>query len=373
MIEDAQAARSSTYLSEGERLLDDERGPADALGLASWDILHDHVVRLRAALAGVPCEHARIRVGIGACQLAGGRPLRRVSATVRLAVRRRGVLSPILWQAGGLSADLDAWTAELAAMLPNELRAIEIGEALAEPWTGTVVLDPWVASLLVHECIGHTSEADNYLDYARPHGLVLGYRWARAALTVVDDPTAPGRIGSYEADDEGQPARRTTVVDDGIWTELLHDRLSAATLAADRSGNGRRVVGAAAPLPRMSVLMALPGAHAVERLVGEVSNGWYCSGSWGAGSMGRRFVLRPTYARRIRDGRLCDEYLRRFDLRGDKFATIAAVDAVGDDTRCFDPAFGCDKNGQDDLPVSFGAPHLRLRDITLVPLPPRRS
>lgn len=373
MSEDAEASRSCTCSGDDERVMDWQRGPADALGLAPWPLLHGAVLRLRSALNDVPYERARIRVETRARRLAGGRPVSRFAATVRLAVRGPATLSPVLWQKGGVDLDADAWAAELTTMLPHELRAVAIGEPLAAPWTGTVVLEPWTASLLVHECIGHTSEADNYLDYARPAGFALGHRWCHAALTVVDDPTTPGCIGSYALDDEGQPARATTVVRDGVWTELLHDRASAAALGAERSGNGRRVVGAARPLPRMSVLVARPGDHPLERLLGEVEDGWYCAGSWGAGSMGRRFVLRPTHARRIRDGRLCDEYLRRFDLRGDKLDTIAAIDAVADDMQRFDPAFGCDKNGQDDLPVSFGAPHLRLRGLTLAPLPTLRS
>ena len=58
-------------------------------------------------------------------------------------------------------------------MLPHELRAVEQGRSLTEPFTGPVVLDPWLAGLLAHECVGHTSEGDNYLDYVNVQGLSL--------------------------------------------------------------------------------------------------------------------------------------------------------------------------------------------------------
>ncbi|MCX4245099.1 TldD/PmbA family protein [Paraliomyxa miuraensis] len=380
---DARSTRSSTYRSDLPALVEREHGPAEALGLPPFAALHPAIERLRTALVGVGSERTEISLRACARRLEGGRPSVRFGATVRLVIRGPHTLSPVQWQMGGVAVDPDAWAEDLAATLPHELRAVEQGHALGEPWTGTVVLDPWVAALLVHECVGHTSEADNYLDYvrpagaspeeARPDGPALGHRWTHAALTVIDDPTLPDRIGSYVVDDEGRPAAPTVVVDRGVWTGLLHDRTSAATMSALRSGNGRRVVGASTVMPRMSVLTALPGDHALEHLLGEIDDGWYCSGSWGAGSMGRRFMLRPTHARRIREGRLQDQYLRRFDLRGDKLATIAAIDAVGDEARAFDPAFGCDKNGQNDLPVSFGAPHLRLRGITLVPMKAPRS
>jgi predicted Zn-dependent protease len=365
---DTKVIRSSTYVSEGERIEDRQQGPADEFGLPGFDALHAHVLRLREALRGMERERTEIRVQTQARRLAGGPTHARVSATVRLIVVGPRTRSPVLWQTGGTRVQLEDWVDDLGRTLPRELEAVHVGEPLVEPWTGTVVLEPWVAALLVHECVGHTSEADNYLDYVRREGIDLGYRWTRAPLTVVDDPTEPDRIGSYVLDDEGQPARRTSVVTDGVWTQLLLDRARAAELGAPASSNGRRVVGAAAALPRMSVLMAMPGEHQVERLIGEIEDGWYVCGSWGAGSMGRRFVLRPTHARRIRDGRLRDRCLRRLELRGDKLDTIAAIDAIGDDLCRFDPAFGCEKDGQDDLPVSFGAPHLRLRGVTLVPM-----
>jgi predicted Zn-dependent protease len=364
---DLKATRACTWTSDRGAPSPRDDGPADALDLPAPAALRELVLRLRA-LVDLPAERAEVRVEAVAERLAGGPVRRRVAATVRLVVRGPATRSPVLWQTGGVAPDPDAWAADLAAALPRELQAVAAGVALDAPWTGTVVLDPWVAALLVHECVGHTSEADNYLAYARPAGLALGHRWTDAALTVVDDPTEPGRIGGYARDDDGEPARATTLVDAGVWTDLLYDRRHAGVLASPRAGNGRRVVGAAGTLPRMSVLTARPGDHSLARLLAGVEDGWYCSGSWGAGSLGRGFVLRPTHARRIRRGVVLDEYLRRFDLRGDKFATIAAVDAVGDDTRRFDPAFGCDKDGQDDLPVSFGAPHLRLRGVTLVPL-----
>lgn len=42
--------------------------------------------------------------------------------------------------------------------------------------------------------------------------------------------------------------------------------------------------------------------------------------------------------------------------------------AVADDLQFFDPAFGRDKFGQDQLPVTLGAPHLSLRTAQLRPI-----
>jgi predicted Zn-dependent protease len=118
----------------------------------------------------------------------------------------------------------------------------------------------------------------------------------------------------------------------------------------------------------MSVTYAAAGNSTVTNLFTQVAEGLYCVGAWGGGSIGRQFMMRPTYARRIRDGQLTEHFVRRFDLRGDKFATIRQIAGVGDDLQMFDPAFGCDKFGQHDLPVTFGAPHLYLRELELHPI-----
>lgn len=372
-FKDAKAARSSTYRSALARVVDRQYGPVDEFDLATFDTLHFQVGRLCAALQGLAVEETEICVSACGERLLGGHSRVRTSATVRLVVLGPTTRSPIVWQTGGIEADVSAWETGLLDALPHELAAVQSGSGLTLPWTGTIVLDPWVASLLLHECIGHTSEADNFLEYVLPRGVSLGHRWTDVALTVLDDPTHPHRIGSYAFDDDGEPAMPTTVVRDGVWTDLLHCRSTASTFASARSGNGRRVAGSEMTLPRMSVLVAMPGTYDVQTMIGEIEDGWYCSGSWGGGSIGNQYVLRPTYARRIRDGRLEAGYLRRFELRGDKFAAIAAIDAIGDVTHHFDPAFGCDKAGQNDLPVSFSAPHLRLQGVSLMPLRARTA
>ena len=62
------------------------------------------------------------------------------------------------------------------------------------------------------------------------------------------------------------------------------------------------------------------------------------------------------------------EVLRRFDLVGDKLATLARLAGIADDLTFFDSALGCDKDGQNNLPVSQGAPHLALSAASLRPI-----
>ena len=273
----------------------------------------------------------------------------------------------MIWQAGTPSWPPAALTTHLPRELLLEVRAAVEGVPLDAPLRCPLLLDPWPASQLIHECVGHTSEADNFFEYARPAGYDLGYRWTEVPLEVVDDPLASGYRGSYTVDDEGEPAARTRLISQGVWTNLLHSRATARAHPA-RGGNGRRVAGAPHALPRMSVTYAEAGGSTVTALIAQVAHGLYCVGTWGGGSIGRQFIVRPAYARWIHAGQLTEHFVRRFDLRGDKFETIGQIAGVGEDMQIFDPAFGCDKFGQNDLPVTFGAPHLYLRELELHPI-----
>ena len=275
---------------------------------------------------------------------------------------------PVLWQ--GLDrGDLPAvFAAALADEVAAAIEAAGSAWMLAVPRRCPVLLAPWPAALFAHECIGHPSEADNYLASARPSGNALGARLCRHPLRVVDDPTCPGLRGGYRHDDEGEPAAPTVLVEDGVWCGLLYNRALAGRLGSPCSGNGRRVPGAGPALPRMSVLRVEAGSDSIDELIGRIDGGVLCCGAFGGRSAGTDFVLRPAYGRWIEDGRLTDRIVRRFDLVGDQRAAVAAIAGRSPNVQMFDPIFGCDKDGHDCLPVSMGAPHLLLNDIELRPI-----
>jgi|GEM_PF-2242682 len=67
--------------------------------------------------------------------------------------------------------------------------------------------------------------------------------------------------------------------------------------------------------------------------------------------------MRPAYGCWISNGRLTDRIVRRFDLVGNKFETIAAIARVSEQACWFSLLYGCEKEGQDNLPVTHGSPH----------------
>lgn len=377
-MNDQRWLRESVYRSGAGRIAHRTINAAPAPGLAGYDALDDHVARaaraLRACLGAAGREGDSFELTVASERSELRRPdlssLARAELTFVARVIVRGPRSrvPVLWQRAGFDDPVPAFEAALDATIRPEIEACVTGDALSAPMRCPLVLDPWLASQFIHECVGHTSEADNYLAYARPAGLELGHRWCDYPLQVFDDPTMEGCRASYDVDLDGAPARRAQLVEDGVWRDLLVDRQHQEKLCWGAAGSGRRVFGATRTLPRMSVTYAGAGDASLDELIDAIPRGIYCIGTWGGGSAGLGFVLRPAYGRWIEGGRLTERVVRRFDIVGDKLSAVAAITGASRDLRFFNPARGCDKSGQDGLAVTSGAPHLRLSIASIRPI-----
>ncbi|HVC12508.1 MAG TPA: metallopeptidase TldD-related protein, partial [Burkholderiales bacterium] len=93
--------------------------------------------------------------------------------------------------------------------------------------TMTVVLGPGWPGVLLHEAIGHGLEGDFNRKGSSAFAGRMGERVAAPGVTVVDDGTLPDRRGSLTVDDEGNPTRRTVLIEDGILRGYMQDSLNA--------------------------------------------------------------------------------------------------------------------------------------------------
>ncbi|EQD80083.1 peptidase U62, modulator of DNA gyrase, partial [mine drainage metagenome] len=100
-------------------------------------------------------------------------------------------------------------------------------------------------------------------------------RVAAAGVTVVDDGTLPGRRGSLQWDDEGQPGQCTPLIEDGILRGYLQDGLNARLMKMAPTGNGRRESFAHLPLPRMTNTYMRNGNRPPEEIIASMDRGIY--------------------------------------------------------------------------------------------------
>lgn len=230
--------------------------------------------------------------------------------------------------------------------------------------TYTVVIDPLLTGLFVHEAFGHLSEAD--MAYENPDLLEvmsLGRRFGPKFLNIYDGAQLQGHRGSYAYDDEGVAATTTCLIHEGELVGRLHSRETAGTLEEAPTGNARCLNYHYPPLVRMTNTWIARGDTPVVDLPSGIREGVYARNWLGGMTNGEMFTFAAGEAWMIRDGRLA-EPVRDVNLSGNVFQTLEDIEAVGDDF-AWDESGGCGKGGQDDLAVGCGGPSLRIRDVTV--------
>src|SRR4030042_2024783 len=80
---------------------------------------------------------------------------------------------------------------------------------------------------------------------------MIGKKVAEPFVNIVDEGLTPYQLGSINVDDEGVPGQKTMLVENGILTSYLHDRISARYYNVNPTGNGRRQSYQHYPIPRM--------------------------------------------------------------------------------------------------------------------------
>ena len=236
----------------------------------------------------------------------------------------------------------------------------------AQPVEGgryTVICDPKLTGVFVHEAFGHLSESD-FL-YENPDMLEMmaaGKRFGVDDLSIVDDPTLPDEAGSYEYDDEGTPASKTWLIRNGLLCGHLHSRETAAQMGEAPTGNARALGYSNAPIVRMSNTYLEPRESSLEEMIADIDNGIYAVGALGGMTDAEMFTFSAGEAYAIRDGKLAGK-LRDVVLTGNVKETLMNIDAIGSDLE-FTPG-GCGKGGQSPLRVSTGGPHIRIRNVVI--------
>ena len=269
---------------------------------------------------------------------------------------------------GGARRPFEHFTAERVERWCDTALTEALGNLEARPAPSgvmPVVLGPGWPGILLHEAVGHGLEADAHRKEASIFTGKLGTRVAPKGVTVIDDGRLPDCRGSLSIDDEGTPTGPTVLIEDGILTGLLTDRLNARLLDLPLTGNGRRESFATLPLPRMTNTFMQSGDTSPEEIIASVNDGLYAA-HFAGGQVditNGSFVFTMSGARRIRNGRL-EEPVKGATLigRGDK--ALLGIRLVGNDSQLDEGVGQCGKDGQ-NCPVGVGLPTLRIDSLTV--------
>jgi TldD protein len=257
----------------------------------------------------------------------------------------------------GIEHEIDAAVAEALGKL--DAPVITAG-------TYTVVCDPTLAGVFVHEAFGHLSEGDNLADDANMREiLTLGRRFGAEYLNIYDTGLDSGIRGHLPVDDEGVPGQRTELITKGVLTGRLHSRETAGKLGEAATGNCRAISYRHPPIPRMRNTCIAPGPHGtLNDMIRDVKLGVYAVGSSGGQTNGELFTFTARDAFMIRDGAVA-ERVKDVTISGNVFDTLRNIDRIGSDFAVRDGFGGCGKAGQAPLPVSHGSPHIRIQNCVI--------
>jgi TldD protein len=250
-------------------------------------------------------------------------------------------------------------TAERAAR-----RAVTMLDSIPAPaGEMAVVVANGCGGVLFHEAVGHPLEADAVDKEASVYRGRVGERCASELIDGVDDATIPNGWGSYDFDDEGEPSRRTELFREGVLQGFLQDRLRAAKMGVQPTGNGRRESYAHPPIVRMTNTNILPGKEDPAEVIRSTQRGVYVRGL-GGGQVNPAtgdFVFGVSEGYLIEHGEVTTP-VRGANLIGRAIEVMSSVDAVGSDFETWEGV--CGKDGQ-GAPVGSGSPTLRISKITV--------
>jgi predicted Zn-dependent protease len=199
-----------------------------------------------------------------------------------------------------------------------DLAAEQALELIAAPQcpteTTSLLLTPDQMMLQIHESIGHPLELDRILGDERNYAgwsfvkledfgkLVYG----SPVMNVTFDPTPSQEFASYAFDDNGNPARREFLIQNGKLLRGLGGLESQLRSNVPGVANSRASSWNRAPIDRMANINLEPGAHSLESMIGSVERGIMMESnrSWSIDDFRNKFQFGCEYGRLIEDGRL---------------------------------------------------------------------
>ncbi len=286
----------------------------------------------------------------------------------------------------------ETFEADATGHLPDQKAVLEKTEAMArnlddlrvapitEPFAGPAILSGRAAAVFFHEVLGHRLEGQRQRgdEEGQTFTKLLGKPILPSFMSVVDDPTlrdwkGQPLSGHYLFDDEGEPAQKVQLVDNGVLKTFLMSRLPVASFA-NSNGHGRAETGKM-PTGRQGNLIvtstkAVPDAELREMLKAEakkqgkpyglyfedISSGFAVT----TRSSPQAFQVIPLVVYRVYvDGRP-DELVRGVSIVGTPQAALSRIVATNDKPDVFNGECGAESG---TVPVSAVAPAMLVSEI----------
>ena len=286
----------------------------------------------------------------------------------------------------------ETFEADATGHLPEQKEVLQKTEAMAknlddlrsapitEPYDGPAILSGRAAAVFFHEVLGHRLEGQRQRgdEEGQTFTKLLGKPILPSFMSVVDDPTlrdwkGQPLSGHYLYDDEGEPAQKVQLVDNGVLKTFLMSRLPVASFGSS-NGHGRAETGKM-PTGRQGNLIvtstkAVSDTDLREMLKAEAKKQGKAYGLYfediSSGfavttrSSPQAFQVIPLVVYRVYvDGRP-DELVRGVSIVGTPQAALSRIVATNDKPDVFNGECGAESG---TVPVSAVAPAMLVSEI----------
>ena len=217
--------------------------------------------------------------------------------------------------------------------------------------------------VIFHEACGHGLEASSVAYGQSVFAGKLGQQIANPKVTAIDDGTIPGAWGSINIDDEGTPAQKNVLIENGILKSYMIDKFNGRRMGMASTGSSRRQSYAYTPTSRMTNTYIANGEDKNEDIIASMEYGLYAA-SMGGGSVNPttgefNFAVNEGYM--VRNGQIC-EPVRGASLVGKGADCIMNIDMVGNDMEMGQGMCG---SSSGSVPTNVGQPLIRVSSITV--------
>jgi TldD protein len=229
-----------------------------------------------------------------------------------------------------------------------------------------VVLAAGASGILLHEAIGHGMEADFNRKDVSIYADMIGKKVAPDFVTIVDSGLHEGERGALNFDDEGNPAERTVLVENGVMASYLHDNISAKHYGVKPTGSGRRQSFRHSPMPRMRCTYMEEGPHTREEIISSVKGTGiiaetFTNGQVQIGAGDFTFYIKNGWL--IEDGKVTAP-IKDVNIIGNGPEALKKMTMAANDARLDTGGWTCGKSGQ-SVPVSQGLPTVLVSSLTV--------
>ncbi len=260
-------------------------------------------------------------------------------------------------------------------MFEHEVNAKEVGIRAAEQaviMAGAgycpagvmpVAIGNGFGGVIFHEACGHSLEASSVAYGTSQFAGKLGQQIAGPKVTAVDDGTIPNAWGSINIDDEGTPARRNVLIENGILKTYMVDKFNGRRMGMEPTGSARRQDYSYTTTSRMTNTFIVEGNDDNDDIISSMEYGLFAK-SMGGGSVNPttgefNFAVNEGYL--VRNGKIC-EPVRGASLVGKGSDVIMNIDMVG---KNLDLGTGMCGASSGSIPTTVGEPLIRVSKITV--------